>query len=141
MSAIAIRVENLSKAYRIGLEEQQHETLVGAVGAFLRSPWENYRNLRKLSRFDDVSADAGNQKSEIRNQKSANCPSDASFQPSAFIPHPSQPPLHPSAFIPQPSDIIWALKDVSFEVKHGEVLGIIGRNGAGKTRLVRGSTV
>ena len=28
----------------------------------------------------------------------------------------------------------WALKDVSFEVKHGEVLGIIGRNGAGKSR-------
>ena len=25
----------------------------------------------------------------------------------------------------------WALKDVSFEVKQGEVLGIIGRNGAG----------
>ena len=27
----------------------------------------------------------------------------------------------------------WALKDVSFEVRQGEVLGIIGRNGAGKS--------
>ncbi|GGF47007.1 ABC transporter ATP-binding protein [Echinicola rosea] len=51
MSKSIIKVENLSKRYRLGLKEKRSKTLAGQVGNIIKSPWENFQRLRKLSKF------------------------------------------------------------------------------------------
>jgi lipopolysaccharide transport system ATP-binding protein len=52
MSTTALSVRNLSKRYRIGLEEEQPDTLAETVMSWISSPIQNYRRLRRLSSFD-----------------------------------------------------------------------------------------
>ena len=56
---LAIKAENISKVYRIGLKEDAHDSIAHAVFDFIRAPVKNYRKYRSLYRFDNIDPDGG----------------------------------------------------------------------------------
>ena len=53
MSQPVIQVENLSKAYRIGLKETLPDSFGAAIFGFLKNPVKNYRKYTSLYKFAD----------------------------------------------------------------------------------------
>jgi len=50
----AIKVEKISKCYRIGLKEEMRDSFAATVFNYFKSPLKNYRKYRSLYKFDDI---------------------------------------------------------------------------------------
>ena len=67
MSDIAIKVENLSKRYRIGLKDEMPDTFIGEIKSWLKAPLTSFKKLQKLTKFEEKEAKSREQRAESEN--------------------------------------------------------------------------
>jgi len=57
MSNKIIKIENLSKRYRIGIKDEIHDTIIGRILSWLKTPLSNFRRVQRLSKFNNENAE------------------------------------------------------------------------------------
>src|SRR5262245_35930181 len=100
-SDTVITVENLSKSYLIGRQRSKDDGLRHALQNAAMAPW---RWLRKAAGSNGSNGSSQLSRSELRPT---------------------------SGFRSTSSEEFWALRDINLAITQGDVVGIIGRNGAG----------